>query len=141
VLPGHASSRTTCHAAQGEYFGGLTRRSQEPGGVRVQGSNRSNSSMGFRVVSTTIHHPARGMGSRGTTYPRTQGEFRSTKGFTAPLEGRALEASRVHYVLPCMQLCSYNCTSILCLFFSIYPSCGQLFFSCLTTRLSCAILS
>jgi hypothetical protein len=33
--------------------------------MRLQGSNRSNSSMGFRVASTTIHHPARGVSSGG----------------------------------------------------------------------------
>jgi hypothetical protein len=42
-------------------------------------------------MSTTIHRPVRGVGSGGTTRPRTQGELRSTLGFTTPLEGRAPE--------------------------------------------------
>jgi hypothetical protein len=40
-----------------------------------------------------------------------------------------------------MQLCSYNCASILCLFLHIYPSCGQLLSPCLASSLSYAILS
>jgi hypothetical protein len=55
------------HTTQDEDFGGLTRRSQEPGGVRLQGSNYSNSSIGFGAASTTIHCPSRGVGSGGTT--------------------------------------------------------------------------
>jgi hypothetical protein len=43
------------HAAHGEDFVGLTRRSQEPRGVHLQGSNCSNSSMEFRFASTIIH--------------------------------------------------------------------------------------
>jgi hypothetical protein len=58
--PRKASSRTPWHATQGETFGGLTRRGQEPRGMCHQGSNCSNSSMGFRATSTTIHRPARG---------------------------------------------------------------------------------
>jgi hypothetical protein len=30
--------------------------------MHLQGSNRSNSSMGFGAASTTIHHPAQGAG-------------------------------------------------------------------------------
>jgi hypothetical protein len=52
------------HAAHGEDFGGPTRRNQEPGGVCLQGSNRSKSFMRFKAVSTTIHHPAQGGGLR-----------------------------------------------------------------------------
>jgi hypothetical protein len=91
---------------QGEDFRGLTRRSQEPEGMHLQGSNRSNSSMRFRATSTTIHHPARGVGSGGTTCPRTQGELRAISGFTAPPERQAPEVSPVYYASPCMQLCS-----------------------------------
>jgi hypothetical protein len=46
------------HDVHGEDFGGLTRRSQEPGGTRLQGSNRSNSSMGFGATTTNIHYLA-----------------------------------------------------------------------------------
>jgi hypothetical protein len=46
------------HDAHSEDFGGLTWRSQEPRGVRLQGSNRSNSSMGFGAASTTVHRLA-----------------------------------------------------------------------------------
>jgi hypothetical protein len=60
---------------QGEDFRGLTQRSQEPGGMRLQGSNHSNSSMGFEATSVTIHYPARGAGSEGTTCPQTQGKL------------------------------------------------------------------
>jgi hypothetical protein len=52
---------------QGEDFGGPTQRSQESEGMFLQGSNRSNSSMGFRVASTTIHRPTQGVDSRGAT--------------------------------------------------------------------------
>jgi hypothetical protein len=89
------------HATQGGDFGGLTWRSQEPRGELLQGSNRSNSCMRFGATSTTIQRLARGVGSEGTTCPRTQGELRSTLGFTAPPEGQAPEASRVHYASPC----------------------------------------
>jgi hypothetical protein len=91
---------------QGEDFGGLTQHSQEPGGMRLQGSNHSNFSMGFGAASTTIHRPARGAGFEGTTCPRTKGELWSTLGFTALPEGRALDAPRDHYASPYMQLCS-----------------------------------
>jgi hypothetical protein len=37
----------------------------EPGGVRLQGRNHSNSSMRFRAAATTIHRPAQGSGSGG----------------------------------------------------------------------------
>jgi hypothetical protein len=53
-------------------------------------------------ISTTIHHPARGVGSVGTACPRTLGELRSTSGFTTLPEGRAPEVSRVHFALPYM---------------------------------------
>jgi hypothetical protein len=43
------------HDTHGEDFQRLTRHCQEPGGMRLQGSNHSNSSMGFRSASTTIH--------------------------------------------------------------------------------------
>jgi hypothetical protein len=46
------------HDMHGEDFGGLTWRSQEHGGMHLQGSNCSNSSMGFRATSTTVHHLA-----------------------------------------------------------------------------------
>jgi hypothetical protein len=108
--------------------------------VHLQGSNRSNSSMGFGVVSTTIHCLAQGVGSRGTTCPQTRGELRSTSGFTAPREGQAPDAPRVHYASPCMQLCSYKCASVLCLLLCTHPSCGQLLFHYLASSPSCAIL-
>jgi hypothetical protein len=82
-LPGSPPLYTT----QGGDFGGLTRRSQEPGGVHLQGINCSNSFMGFGVASATIHCPSQGADSGGTTYPRTQDELRSTSGFTSPPEG------------------------------------------------------
>jgi hypothetical protein len=63
--------------------------------VCLQGSNRLNSSMRFRAMSTTIRPPPRVAGFEGTTCPRTQGELRSNSGFTAPSERRAPEASRV----------------------------------------------
>jgi hypothetical protein len=116
------------HATQGEDFGGLIQCSQELKGNLLQGSNRSNSSMRFGAVSTTIHHPTREAGSGGTTCPQTQGKLRSTSGFIAPPEGRAPEAPRDSYASPCMQLYSENCGSILCLFLHIYLSCGQLLF-------------
>jgi hypothetical protein len=56
----------TLHTMQGEDFGSLTRCSHEPGDVRLEWSNRSNSSMGFGVAPTTIHCPSRGVGSGGT---------------------------------------------------------------------------
>jgi hypothetical protein len=62
--------------------------------------------MGIGVMSTTIYHPTRGVGSRGATYPRTRGELRSNLGFTAPPEGQAPEVPHVHYASPCMKLCS-----------------------------------
>jgi hypothetical protein len=38
----------------------------EPGGVRFQRRNHSNSSMRFRAAATTIHRPAQGVGSGGS---------------------------------------------------------------------------
>jgi hypothetical protein len=35
--------------------------------MHLQGSNRSNSSMGFEATSTTIHHPVQGAGFGGAT--------------------------------------------------------------------------
>jgi hypothetical protein len=98
--PGQTSFLNLRHAAQGKDFGGLTRRSQEPRGVRLQGSDRSNSSMSLGAASTTIRRLAL-------------------------------------YVIMFIELCS-NSMSLFAYFFF---SCGQLLFPCLTSSLSCAILS
>jgi hypothetical protein len=68
--------------------------------VRLQGSNRSNSSIGFGAASTTIHCLAL-------------------------------------YLIMFIEL-YFDFMSV---FLHVYPSCDQLLFPCLTTSLSCAILS
>jgi hypothetical protein len=88
------------HDTHGEDFRDLTRHIQEPGGVRLQGSNRLNSSMWFGAVSTIIHCLAL-------------------------------------YAIMFIELC-FNFMSV---FLHVYPSCGQLIFSCLVSSLSCIILS
>jgi hypothetical protein len=61
--------------------------------------------MGFGAMSTTIHRPRWGV-VWALKAPHVLEPEVSYGRFTAPPEGRALEASHVHYASPCMQLCS-----------------------------------
>jgi hypothetical protein len=108
------------YTTQGGDFGGLTRRSQEPRGVHLQGINCSNSFMGFGVASATIHFPSQGADSGGTTYPRTQGELRSTSGFTSPPEGGGSGCAMSSlclalYIIMFIELCfNFTYLSLIC---------------------------